>query len=248
MRVLWTLLFGPLLSLLPLRLRKSLPFYKTVNWSAATALSGLAEFILGVVLTLFWYDDSMTTWVNRAMDAALTGKLGPGVTDQAIGFSAYLVWASHPYTWCLGYVCIEGAIRLCGAAFTDVMLGTFPLFLLDKIFAKLFLPPVPKSVDFQRSDTDPSFFGAIWERLFLSRTRELPDELTVRKNASGEILEVHASRRKPDWTRPCIIRYAGNYYRLESATRSASPRRPFLYTLHRLPAGVPSRTVLLYNP
>ena len=94
MRVLWTLLFGPLLSLLPLRLRKCLPFYKTVNWSAATALSGLAEFILGVVLTLFWYDYSMTTWVNRAMDAALAGKLGPGVSDQAIGFSAYVVTAA----------------------------------------------------------------------------------------------------------------------------------------------------------
>jgi hypothetical protein len=248
MRVLWILLFGPLLSLLPLRLRKSLPFYKTVNWSAATALSGLAEFILGVVLTLFWYDYSMSTWVNRAMDAALAGKLGPDVSDQAIGFSAYVVWASHPYTWCLGYVCIEGAVRLCGAAFTDMMLGSFPLFLVDKIFAKLFLPAAPKSVDYQAGETDLSFFGALWERLFLSRAPELPDELTVRKSGTEEILEIRASRRKPDWTPPCILRYAGNYYRLASATRSASPRRPFLYTLDRLPAGVPSRTVLLYNP
>jgi hypothetical protein len=143
---------------------------------------------------------------------------------------------------------VEGAVRLCGAAFTDNILGTSPLYLADKIFAKLFLPPAPKTVDFQASDTDPSFFGAIWERIFLTRTAELPDELTVKKSGTEEILEVHASRRKMDWTPPCVIRYAGNYYRLESATRSSSRRCPFLYTLHRLPAGVPGRTVVLYNP
>jgi len=249
MQILWTLLLGPLLSLLPLRLRKLLPFYKTANWATATTLSGLAEFILGVALGLFWYDRSMTTWVNRAMDVALSGKLGPGVTDQTIGATAYVVWISHPLTWCLGFICAEGAVRMCGAAFTDHMLGSFPLYLLDKIFCKLFLPAAPKTPDPEFAENNvSSFFGALRDRFVLGKTREIPDELSTRKSATEEILEIRTSHRKYDWNPPRVVRYDGNYYALESCTRSGPPRRPFVYTLRRLPTGVPSRTVLLYNP
>jgi hypothetical protein len=245
----WTFLLGPVLSLLPQRLRKSLPFCRDVNWVPATTLSGLAEVALAIFATLLWYDYSMTTWVSRGVDSALAGKMGPGVNDQAIGFTAYVIWATHPLTWCLGYFSFEGTVRLCGAAFGDTILGTLPLFLLDKIFTKLFLPAAPNTSDSQFSERNlSSLIGAIWERILAARTPEVADELSATKNDTEEILEIRACRRKPDWTPPRVVRYDGNYYRLESCSRTGTPSRPFLYTLRRLPVGVPGRSVLLYSP
>ena len=75
----------------------------------------------------------------------------------------------------------------------------------------------------------------------------MSDELCFRKSALENILEIRASRRKQDWTPPRIVRYQDSYYRLE-ADSIGPPPRPFLYTLRRLPVGVPGRTVLLYAP
>ena len=73
------------------------------------------------------------------------------------------------------------------------------------------------------------------------------DELRFLKSAAEEILEIHATRRKPDWDPPRVVRFADKYYRLEQSNRGRPPR-PFVYTLRRLAAGVPSRNVILYSP
>jgi hypothetical protein len=191
---------------------------------------------------------AMTAWVGRGVAAALSGKMGPGVTDQAIGSVALVVWATHPLTLLLGYAGIEGAIRLCAAAFSDNILGIFPLFLLDKVFVAPFRRRGPKNTNTAHSSrNNSSLVSAVRERVLIASLPIVSDELCFRTSASEEILEIHASRRKEDWTPPRVVRFRDSYYRLEADSLGPAPR-PFHYTLRRLPAGVPGRTVLLYSP
>jgi hypothetical protein len=190
----------------------------------------------------------MTAWVERGVEAALSGKMGPGVTDQAIGSVALVIWATHPLTLLLGYAGSEGAIRLCAAAFSDNILGIFPLFLLDKIFVTIFCRRRSKSTNTARgSRINSSLVAALRERLLTASSPVVSDELCLRSSASEEILEIHTSRRKEGWTPPRVVRIRDSYYRLETDSLG-SPPRPFRYVLRRLPAGVPGRTVLLYSP
>jgi len=69
--------------------------------------------------------------VPRRSMTDTTTTADANVTDQAIGSVALVIWATHPLTLLLAYAGIEGAIRLCAAAFSDNILGIFPLFLLD---------------------------------------------------------------------------------------------------------------------
>jgi hypothetical protein len=148
----------------------------------------------------------------------------------------------------LAYLFAEGAARFCGAAFSDSILGTLPLFLLDKMLVKIFLRRAPETADqlgVPRGDS--SFLGAIRERILIARLPVVSDELFFRRSATEELLEIHACRRKEDWVPPRVVRYQNDYYRLEVCSRGTGPR-PFRYTLRRLPAGVPGRTVLVYAP
>lgn len=81
----------------------------------------------------------------------------------------------------------------------------------------------------------------------LAREGEQPDELRFRKEEGEELLEIRASRRKPDWDPPRVVYIEDAYYRLEASATKTGPR-PFLYTLRRLSAGVPGRNVLIYSP
>jgi hypothetical protein len=75
----------------------------------------------------------------------------------------------------------------------------------------------------------------------------VPDELHFMREGSDEILEIHSCRVKTEWTPPRVVRHEDRYYRLEACSERTAPR-PFVYTLRRLPAGVPGRTVLIYSP
>jgi hypothetical protein len=244
-----TYLLGPFLSILPKQWRESLPFSARVRWGPAAVISGLAESVAALVALSYWYMYAMTTWVGHAVDSALNGKLGPGVTPQQIGSVALAVWASHPLTLLLAYAGVEGAIRLCGAAFSDHILGTFPLFLFEKVFFGPFR--YRKSQGANAKGSSPSNLssctGAVLERVSAAVLPTVADELWFRKNASEEILEIHSCRRKEDWNPPRVVRYQDSYYRLEADSFGPVPR-PFHYLLRRLPVGVPGRTVLLYAP
>ncbi len=243
----WTFLLGPFIAIFPKRCRESLPFSKQVQWGPAAAISGLAESTIALVALGYWYMHAMTAWVNRGVESAMSGKMGPGVTDQAIGSVALVIWATHPLTLFLGYVGFEGAIRLC-SAFTGNALGIFPLFLIDKIFATVFLRGATENTQSVPSSSgNSSLAGALRDKFLTVSVPVVSDELCFRKSATENILEVRTSRRKKDWTAPRIVRYENSYYRLE-ADSLTSPPRPYLYTLRQLPAGVPGRTVLLYSP
>jgi hypothetical protein len=191
----------------------------------------------------------MSAWVDRAVSAGLVGKLGENVTVQEVGGVALTVWATHPLTWLLGYCMLEGVVRFCAAAFGEETLGTFPLALIDRIFFQPFRRHNPASVLATESAASNarSLADAVCERMLLARGTEQQDELRFRNEGADELLEIRASRRKQDWIPPRVVRYADAYYRLEASAMKSGPR-PFLYTLRRLPAGVPGRSVLIYSP
>src|SRR5260370_19612521 len=93
--------------------------------------------VIGLIASMYWYSYYMMLVVDHGLDTAISGKMGPGVTDHAIGFTALVIWATHPLTWLLAFAGLEGSVRLVGAAFTETNLGIFPLFLLDKILDKI---------------------------------------------------------------------------------------------------------------
>lgn len=245
----WTYVFGPFLALLPKWWRKWLPFLNAPRWRRAAILSGLAELVGAIVALSYWYMYAMSLWVDRGVDAAMAGKLGPGVTTHQIAGVTLSVWALHPVTWVLGYFVLEGAVRLCSAAFADSVFGTLPLFVVDKVLFGMF-----RSGDREDSDVKTGFagnvssaFGAIRERAATVGLDDVPDELFFRSNGeSEEILEIRASRKKPEWNPPRVVRVEDRYYRLEKFS-VGSGSRPFRYFLRRLAAGVPGRTVLLYS-
>jgi hypothetical protein len=244
-----TFLLGPFLAVLPARWRQSLPLYKFINWRIASILSGSGESLVALVAMIYWYSYSVTTWVSRALDAALAGKTGPAVTDQEIGVMAIVIFATHPLTWLLAYIIAEGTLRLVGAAFTDTHLGILPLFVLDKIFLKLTgqsSPSAAQAAGYAEGNIS-SYIGAIKEKVRASRTPAVPDELCVTRDATDEFLEIRACHRKPDWAPPRTVRYEDTFYRLEACS-DGSPPRPFRYRLRRLSAGVMGRSVLVYAP
>jgi hypothetical protein len=240
----WTYVLGPFLALLPRSWRRTLPFSQRVDWPRATTLSGFAELVVALAALLEWYSISMTTWVNRGLEVALRGNGGSGITDQAIGAMAWFMWVNHPLTWLLAYFSVEGAVRLCGAAFSDNLLGTLPLFLVDKTLR--FVMGESKTAD-ETAGATASFFGAIGERLLESSVPSSADEVSFQRSGTEEIMEIRASRRKPDWDPPKVVRCQETFYRLEDSSKCAGPR-PFRYTLRRLSAGVPGRKVLVYEP
>lgn len=244
-----TYFLGPLLALLPKRWRKSLFADLPVHWRAATMLSGFGESLAALVAMMYWYSYMMTTWVNRGWDAALDGKMPVGVTDHDIGFTALLIVATHPLTWFLAFAGVEGMVRLVSAAFSESNLGILPLLVVDAIIEKTLAggkPSALRAAGFSQGNVS-SYVGTIREKVILARIPQVPDEHFVTRNGPDEFLEIRASHRKVDWTPPRTVRYQNMYYRLEASSERMSPR-PFHYTLRRLSAGVPGRTVLIYSP
>jgi len=242
----WTYILGPFLSFLPKRWRKSLFATESIKWVHATFISGLAEFAIAVYAFMYWYSYSVTNWVQRGLEVAMNGGVGSGISDHAVGAAALLLWANHPLTWILGYFSVEGATRLCSAVFADSILGTLPLFLLDKAIVTIFR--LEKKRPGHELDAPPgSFAGAIREKMLTATLPMVSDELSFRSDGAGEILQIAACRPKEDWTPPRVVRFKDSYYRLEACSQGMG-RRPFQYTLRRLSAGVPGRTVLVYSP
>ena len=244
-----TFLLGPFLAVLPMRWRQLLPMQKLVEWPIASLLSGFGEFLFGVVAMLYWYSYSVTTWVSRGLDAALAGKMGPEVNDHEIGFMAILIFATHPLTWLIFGIAVEGCVRLVGAAFTESNLGILPLFVADKIFLKLTgqsRASIAQAAGYPETNLS-SYVGAVREKARVMRTAIIPDALCVTREGADEFLEIRACRNKPDWTPPRTVRYQNTFYRLEESSRGSEPR-PFRYRLRRLSASVVSRTVLQYAP
>lgn len=243
----FTYLVGPFITLLPSRWRDAFGRFKGPQWRMAAVLSGLAESAIALAGLSYWYTHAMEAWTSNAVDSALSGKLGPGVTPDQIGAVAFSVWITHPLTLLLAYAGLEGAIRLCAAAFSDQILGTLPLALLDKAVFGLFRRNPSASNSSSGSAGVSSAIGAVRERAMVASLGVVADELSFNRAASEDILEVYACRRKDGWNPPKTVRFEDAYFRLESDSVGSGPR-PYRYLLKRLPVGVPGRSVLLYAP
>jgi hypothetical protein len=244
----WNYLIGPIFAFLPKAWRESLPFAREVHWRRAAAVSGLGESLGAIAGLGYWYMYAMTLWMDRAASHTLDGQLGEHVTVQQIAGVALAVWWTHPLTLLLGYLMFEGAVRFVAAAVGEESLGILPLGLIDRILIRPFRRRNPASAMAPASAASNarSMVDAVRERMSI-QGGDKQDELCFRKEGGEEILEIRASRRKRDWTEPRVVRYGDAYYRLEASAMKTG-ERPFSYTLRRLAAGVPGRSVLIYSP
>jgi len=244
----WIKLVAPFLSILPWRWRRALPFYQAVPWTTAVIISGIAETLLAIVALAYWYSYSVTTWISRMLDSALSKSAPTGITDHEVGFAALVVLVTHPLTWIILFFVVEGAVRLCGGL-TDTVLAVFPLYLLDKIYSAIFRRGAapPAGVPAFAQSNVASYVGTMRDSVISARFRDLPDEHRITTLGSEELLEIRSSTAKKEWDPPRVVRYEDRYYSLEESVRGSAPR-PFVYKLRRLPAGVPGRRVLIYQP
>ena len=245
----WQLyVIAPFVALLPQRWRRTLPFHDAVPWHFASVVSGLAEFAIAVYALIAWYSYSVTTWVSRLLDNAFRHAGPVEVTDHEVGFGALLIVATHPLTWVLAYFAVEGMVRLC-APFTDTVIGVLPLYLTERLYAKIRNQKDPRpfgAPEFTQNNFS-SYVSTLRERALASRLPAVPDELRITTVAMDEFLEIRSSHAKFDWDPPRVVRFGERYYRLEESCRSSVPR-PYIYKLRRLSAGVPGRTVIVYQP
>jgi hypothetical protein len=237
---------GPFLAFLPKRWRESLSFHASVEWRPAVLLSGILECAVALIALVHWYSYSVTHWAADAVFSAIQN--GAEIDPNAIGFAGLAVMFLHPLTWLIVYCGVEGMVRLC-AAFTDTTLGVLPLFLADKIYLQLARGGNPLSVGTDKFSQSHLASGirAVRETALMATLPFVPDELYFTTEGSDEILEIHSCRVKTEWTPPRVVRHEDRYYQLEACSERSAPR-PFVYTLRRLPAGVPGRTVLIYSP
>lgn len=223
-----------------------MPMAARVEWERAAAASGLLESALAIVGMGYWYMRAMAAMISEGTESAMLGKFGRDVSEHQIAGVALIVFATHPLTWVLVYAFAEGAVRLFGAAFIEEVRGTLPLYLLERT---VFLAAHPGEAKPMAREFRRHILAAIQgvrERAMVARLENLPDELRYTRSAAEEILEIWASRRKQDWVAPKIVRVDETYYRLEESSVEKGAR-PFRYRLRRLEAGVPGRSVILYE-
>jgi hypothetical protein len=242
LRLVWNLVVGPLVALLPRRWRQRVLPAREVQWTVAGTASGLYETLGAIIGIGYWYMYEMARVVGGGVEAADSGKI-TGASDQEIGGAALTLWWMHPITWLLFYFFFEGLVRLCSAAFTQNTVGSLPFSVVE---GAVFWMLHPKEASVSVKENAASFAGAVRERAMEATHKELPDEIVSKKDGADEVLEIRANRRKADWEPPRIVRTGDAYYRLEESW-TGKGERPFCYRLRRLAAGVPGRKVIVYQ-
>jgi hypothetical protein len=236
------------LALLPQRWRRGFGLDEAIPWTRSALLSGLVESLLALIVLVYWYSHSVTTWAANALDSAMRNGPEAQVPGQAIGFSALVLWLIHPLTWCVGYFVLEGLVRLLAAVSTEQVVATLPLVSVDWIYGKL----SGRALEGDAKHTPSAmaqvqeFISSLKQGMMTLRLPHLEDECRETGEGVESFLEIHASHPKAEWNPPRVVRMGDAYYRLEHAVQGKPPR-PFIYRLRRLAAGVPGRTVLVYE-
>ena len=244
MDFLWTYVAGPILALLPARWRGGWG-QERVRWEAAGTVSGIAEMIAAVTGMGYWYMHEMTRRIAQIMELAGGGKLGQGLDEHQIqGAALTLLWMS-PVTWILLYFFTEGAVRLCAAAFTGEVYGSFPLWTVARVFIGGRKPQGGRIGGTVKVNAKLIAEG-VRESVMAATRSNSEDELKFGKDGGDEVLEIWASQKKADWEPPKTVRVDESFYRLEE-TRVGKGPRPFQYRLRKVSAGVMGRTVIQYR-
>src|SRR5260370_34407705 len=139
------------------------------------------------------------------MDASENGQIPVWLSEHQVQGAAFTIFYMNPLTWILFYFFFEGAVRLCGAAFTENVLGTLPLYLLERI---VFLARNRKEVTPGEvvARNVKSIVESARERLMVARLPEVPDELHYTRSGAEEVLEISGIKWKEDWGAPYIVR------------------------------------------
>jgi hypothetical protein len=245
----WRLALGAILSLLPRRWRIGFGLNEAIPWPSAAALSGVLESLLAFVGLVYWYSRSVTTWAANALDSAMRNGPEAQVPGQAIGFSALVLWLIHPVTWCVGFFVLEGLVRLLAGAFTEQVVATFPLVMVDWGYGKLTgRPPEGDAKHAPSAKVQlQEFVSSVKQGVIALRMPMLDDECIEIVEGAELYLEIRASHPKGDWIPPRVVRVGDAYFRLEQVANGKAPR-PYIFRLRRLAAGVPGRTVIVYEP
>jgi hypothetical protein len=245
MRFLWDFFIGPLLASLPVRWRTKLPGAGETDWARAGTVSGIYEMAAALVALGYWYMYEMTRRIGQIVEVLANQPSTTGATEHQIQGAALFLFYMSPLTWILFYFFIEGAVRLLGAAFTENVMGTLPLYLAERLIFLVRKPEEAHVAETVKGHARELAEG-IHERMMVARLPELPDEVVELKIDGTDFLEIRASRRKDEWVAPKTVRVGEVYYRLEQ-TWMRGGGRPFTYVLRKLDAGVPGRGVILYR-
>jgi hypothetical protein len=211
-------------------------------------VSGFGESLLALLALVYWYSRSVTTWAANGLDSALRGGPERAVPGQAIGFAALVLWLMHPLTWFVAYFVVEGVVRLLAAVSTEQIFGTFPLVLIDWCFGKITGRPLEGDAIHTAGGREQleSFVSAVRGKIIVRWSPEMADEMVELNEGDDLVIEIHSPLPKPEWIPPKTVRIGDSYFRLEQATPGKSPR-PFVFRLRGLTAGVPGRTVIVYE-
>jgi hypothetical protein len=218
----WNFVFGPVLSLLPEGWRTSRFGARGINWPRAVMLSGGVQFVSGPIFLLLWYSYAMGGFASQAVEKILghtPAALLDGLKLEHTGFMGLMIVAAHPFTWVLGYFMVEGMVRGLSGAITGEAPGSLPLVALERFWNWIAHREPPAVADLVTRDE-------------------------LRKDWQ---LKIEASSAKRRWEMGRIVRFEGRYYRIESQVRGLWPR-PVVYLLTQLAAGVPSASVIFYEP
>lgn len=233
---------------LPRRWRRGFGLDEAIPWTRSALLSGLAESLLALIALVYWYSHSVTSWAANGLDSAMRNGPEAQVPGQALGFAALVLWLIHPLTWCVGYFVLEGLVRLLAAVSTEQVVATLPLVGVDWICGKL-SGRAPEG-DAKHTPSAKAqmleFISNLKQGVTALRLPHLEDECRETGEGVESFLEIHASHPKAEWNPPRVVRMGDAYFRLEHAVQGKTPR-PFIYRLRRLAAGVPGRTVLVYE-
>ena len=204
--------------------RAKLPSAESIRWRPATFISGALEALLSLYALVVWYSYSVTHHTPVQLERALRAHPSVHPNEMMMGLLGYVFVALNPVTWILCWFWFEGVIRALGAAFTEEIVGTLPLWIIDKSY-----------------------------RIFRQRRQErqrpplLPDEVAWFKDGQVEFVKVASCQPKPTWQDRPTIRFQGEFFKIERAI-ACTDLRPYVYHLRRLQPGEIVRAPENYDP
>ncbi len=219
-----TYLFGPFLSLLPERWRARLASAESIRWRPAAFISGALESLLSLCALVVWYSYSVTHHTPVQLDGALRAHPNVHPNEMMMGLLGYVFVALNPVTWVICWFCVEGVIRALGAAFTEEIVGSLPLWIIDKSHRALR----------QRSQNR-------------HRPPLVPDEVTWLGDGPARALMIMSCQPKPTWQDRPTIRLKDEFFKVEKSIAGTGPR-PYVYHLRRVQPGEIIRAPENYDP
>jgi len=160
-----------------------------------------------------WYSYSVTHHTPVQLESALRAHPNIHPNEMMMGLLGYVFVALNPVTWIICWFCFEGVVRALGAAFTEEIVGTLPLWIIDKSHRALR----------QRSQNR-------------HRPPPVPDEFTWLGGGQAGTLTIMSCRPKPTWQDRPTIHFQGEFFKVERSI-SGTGLRPYAYHLRRLQPG-----------